>query len=283
MELKVTIDGIKLNDKTNILDVDVPEYLQQRISSGIPWMDELLGGGFLATQVIMLTGDPGAGKTTLSLQLADAITATGNICVYNSREESIAQVRNKIETLGLKNGFMVAPGYVFAGDLLEHCDRVKKANPNKQVFLVQDSLPTLDDGKYRGKKKRNSPALNWGRSAINGSTPARVMTMLTNWAKETHGTVVCINHVTKSGQYAGKGEVKHMIDTHLEMDLARDNSRSVYMSKHRFGTTAERYIIQMTSAGLSLAGKEGVQVVDEEPANDTGTTKARRRRRLKAV
>lgn len=283
MELKVTIDGIKVNDKTNILDVDVPDWLKVRISSGISWLDELLGGGFLATQAIMLTGDPGAGKTTLSLQLADAITASGNICVYNSREESLAQVRAKIEGLGLQNGFMVTPGYIFASDLLEHVNRVRSANPKKHVFLVQDSLPALDDGKYRGKKKKNAGGnVNWGVSCINSSTPARSMQMLTNWAKETHGTVVCINHVTKSGQYAGKGEVKHMIDTHMEMDLARDNSRSVYVSKNRFGTTADRYIISMTSAGLQLAAKEGVQVSVDEPANDVEEdVKPKRKRKLK--
>jgi DNA repair protein RadA/Sms len=279
--MKIEISGgVKLAETTNVLSIKVPEWLKNRVECGIPWLDEAAGGGFLATQVIMFTGDPGAGKTTVSLQLADAITGSGNICVFNGREESPEQTAMKVEKLGIKNGFIIAQ-HVFADKLLEQCDNIQKQNKGKHVFLIQDSLPTLDDGFYRTKKQPS-------RSCINGATPARSMAMLTSWAKLKHGTVLCINHVTKGGQFAGKNEIKHMIDAHLELAINKeDMSRELFFSKNRFGATSARYVVSMGQSGVQLVNKidnsieadaddEDEGVLEEKAAND-GAKKHRKR------
>lgn len=291
------IDGIELKPNTNVLDIKVPEWLKNRIMCGIPWIDEAVGGGFLATQVLMFTGDPGSGKTTVSLQLADAITGSNNICVFNSGEESPAQVALKAERLGIKHGFILAQ-HIFAEDLFNQLDHLRKEpkNKDKHVFIIQDSLPTLDDGYYRGKKGSKDE----NRSCINGATPARAMKKLTDWAKTNHGTVLTINHVTKGGQFAGKNEIKHMIDAHLELKVNKeDNSRVFSVSKNRFGDTSSEYVVGMHAQGLHLINKidksadlgvsdeaeEELAAAVEKDAVDNGTKKRRKRRSmgLKAV
>lgn len=292
MEIKgLDIDGIKLSTTTNILDIEVPAWLEERIESGIPWFDEALAGGFLATQVCMFTGVAGAGKTTMSLQLADSITASGNACLYNTREESLAQVALKVKELGLKSGFICSQ-HSFADDLLAHADKLK--TKNNHVIIIQDSLPALDDGFYRGKPKSK----NYNTPVFNSATPMRAAKKLTEWAKQKHGTAVFINHVTKGGDYAGKSGVKHVVDTHIHMDLdTDDNSRSLLITKNRFGATSAKYIIGMGQTGLSLLHKiDSAQPVHSDPEaqeelaaasaaseKEPGKKRNKRRHNLRAV
>lgn len=75
---------------TNILDLEVPAQLERTVKTGLKWFDEALGGeGMTPSTAMMLTGTPGAGKTTMCLQLADSITAQGHICLFNTGEESL--------------------------------------------------------------------------------------------------------------------------------------------------------------------------------------------------
>ena len=88
MNLNVGIKGLKRG--TNIKEVKVPNELRTRIKTGVSWFDDAVGGeGFVPSSVMMLTGTPGAGKTTMMLQLADSITAAGHVCLYNTGEESL--------------------------------------------------------------------------------------------------------------------------------------------------------------------------------------------------
>ena len=85
MNLTVGLKNFKRG--TNIAAVEVPQALRDRKPVGIEWFDDAIGGeGFVPSSVMMLTGTPGAGKTTLLLQLADAITKAGYICLYNTGE-----------------------------------------------------------------------------------------------------------------------------------------------------------------------------------------------------
>jgi len=276
MKLNIDVDGVKLGLDTNILDVEVPAYLEIRVTSGIDWLDEALGGGFVPTQVVMLTGMPGAGKTTLALQLADSLMATGTICLYNSREESVPQIAKTVQRLGLQNGFVISQ-HLFLDDLLEHADKLAKRE-KKRVLIIQDSLPTLDDGFYRNKR---------GESVMNSRTPLRAIRGLTEWAKHTHNIVVVINHVTKNGQAAGKQEVKHTLDTHIHVEISKeDNSRQLYAEKNRMGDTSSRYVIGMSSSGLRLLNKIDMTPsapVEEEEEQEEKPKKRRKKNHLRAA
>lgn len=247
MNLNVGIKDLKRG--TNINEIEVPDALRDRKKTGLEFLDDAVGGdGFVPSSVMMLTGTPGAGKTTMLLQMADAITKAGHMCLYNTGEESLFQVKMVVDRLKLKNGFLVGQDTNVA-DLLEHADAIRKANPRKQVFILQDSLQTLDDGKYEGN--------------TNSMTPVRCIEMLTDWAKSTYGIVTFIGQVNKDGVFAGKNTILHAIDVrgHLFID---DNKKSdtygeriFEVTKNRFGCNGRSYILGMQKTGLYEKGHFG--------------------------
>jgi DNA repair protein RadA/Sms len=231
---------------TDILKVEVPPQLRVRRMTGMTWFDQAIGGGFTPSTVMMVTGKPGAGKSTLVRQLADSVTRQGHIAVYNTGEESLYQVKMRVEKMDLRHGFKSGEeGY--AGKLLAFAREVQGSHPRHQVFLFQDSLQKLDDGHYKNGTTSN--------------TPVRCCELLKDWAKETYGIVVFIGQVTKSGQFAGKNEIKHAVDAHLELleDEDRDSptfgSKVMTVSKNRFGPDGIAVPYRLDEKGLH-AGEE---------------------------
>jgi DNA repair protein RadA/Sms len=244
MNLNVGIKGFKRG--TNINEIEVPQALRDRKKVGIEWFDDAIGGeGMVPSSVMMLTGTPGAGKTTMLLQLANAITGSGHMCLYNTGEESLYQVKMVAERLGLRNGFVVGQDTLVT-DLLEHADAVKKANPKKQIFILQDSLQTLDDGKWGG--------------ATNSMTPVRATEMLTDWAKANYGIVAFIGQVTKGGDFAGKQTILHAVDVRGQLYIDEEKKSETYgerifeVTKNRFGCSGKSYILGMERTGLVEKG-----------------------------
>ena len=244
MNLTVGIKGFKRG--TNINEIEVPEVLRARKKVGIEWFDDAIGGeGMVPSSVMMLTGTPGAGKTTMLLQLANSITGAGHICLYNTGEESLYQVKMVAERLRLRNGFVVGQD-TLVEDLLEHADQLRAANKGKQVFILQDSLQTLDDGKYGG--------------STNSMTPVRCVEMLTDWAKSTYSIVAFIGQVTKDGDFAGKQTILHAVDVRGQLFIDEQKKSETYgerifeVTKNRFGCSGKSYILGMERTGLFEKG-----------------------------
>ena len=263
MNVKVGIRDLK--DGTNILDINVPAKLKERHSTGIDFLDKALGGGgFVPSQVTMLTGTPGAGKTTCALQLANSLTKNGKVCLFNTGEESLYQTRMVAERLKIKDGFICGQD-ILVTNLLEKADVIRKANPNKQLFLIQDSLPTLDDGFYK----------DGGRT---GATPVRCCEMLINWAKDNYGIVIFINHVGKNGQFIGKNTVKHAIDAHAELFIDQDKKspyfgeRLLFIGKNRMGCAGKTMILGLKEDGLYEKGEISMfdSIEDEGQQENSG-------------
>ena len=245
MNLNVGIKGLKRG--TNINEISVPKQLRDRKKVGITWFDDALGGdGFVPSSVMMLTGTPGAGKTTLLLQLANAITAAGHICLYNTGEESLHQVKMVVERLGLRNGFVVGQD-TEVSDLLAHADDLRKANPGKQVFILQDSLQTLNDGKYGDH--------------TNSMTPLRCAELLTDWAKASYGVVIFIGQVNKDGDFQGKNGILHAIDIRGSLFVDNQKKSETYgerifeVTKNRFGCSGRAYVLGIRREGLYEKGE----------------------------
>ena len=239
--------GIKnLARGTNINDISVPEALRKRVKTGVTFFDEAVGGeGLVPSAVAMLTGTPGAGKTTMLLQLADSITKSGHICLYNTGEESLYQTKMVVERLGLKHGFVCGQD-IEVENLLNHADALRKANPGKQVFVLQDSLQTLDDGKYGG--------------STNSMTPVRCIEMLTAWAKSTYGIVAFIGQVTKGGDFAGKQTILHAVDLRGQLYIDQEKKSETYgerifeITKNRYGCSGLSYVLGIGKSGLYEKG-----------------------------
>ena len=184
MKLKVNHDVAR---GTNILSVEVPDELRRRIPTGLSHIDDALGGrGFTPSMVTLFTGTPGAGKTTLMLEAANALQGKGATVLFNTAEESLFQLKMTVERLRLRHGF-VAGQDTMVEDLLAHADELREANPNKPFFLIIDSLQTLNDGKY-------------GQNNTNSKTAERSLSLITDYCKENFCNAIVIGQVTKSGQ-----------------------------------------------------------------------------------
>lgn len=244
MTLNVGLKNLKRG--TNINEIEVPVQLRDRKKIDITWFDDALGGdGFVPSSVMMLTGTPGAGKTTLLLQLANAITAAGHICLYNTGEESLHQVKMVVERLGLRQGFVVGQDTLIS-DVIAHANDLRKDNPGKQIFILQDSLQTLDDGKWK--------------DGTNSMTALRCAEQLTDWAKETYGVVIFIGQVNKDGDFQGKNGILHAIDIRGQLYVDKQKKSETYgerifeVTKNRFGCSGRAYILGMRREGLYEKG-----------------------------
>jgi len=222
---------------TNILDVEVPEVLRTRVKTGINWLDDLYNGGLLRTMAILFTGGPGAGKTTLALQLANAFMRNGIMPLYNTCEESLYQIKMTVERLKFRHGFLCGEDRI--------CDKIINHAETQDVgVIIQDSLQTLIDPKYNNSSYRNN------------KSDQRCLEVLTDWAKETKKIVLVIGQVSKSGQFRGSMELKHAVDAHMHLSVDTDprsdtfEKRLLELQKYRFGPAGQYFVLDMRERGL---------------------------------
>jgi DNA repair protein RadA/Sms len=249
MKLNVKNDNIAFG--TNILDIKVPDQLRKRYKCGVDFIDDAFGGeGFTPSTITLFTGEPGAGKTTLTLELANALTSMGYCCLFNTAEESLHQVKMTCERLNLSSGF-VAGQETMVPTLLQNCDTLRKMYPTKPFFLIVDSLQTLNDGKY-------------GDDMINGSSAIRSLQMLTDYAKQHYINIICIGQVNKSGNMAGSQKLKHMVDSMLHLSIEKKDEtfkglRVLETIKNRFGGSGWTFFLDLKKEGFEEVARIGVK------------------------
>lgn len=249
MKLKVRNDSITFG--TNILDLKVPNKLRERHPCGVDYIDAAFGGeGFTPSTISLFTGEPGAGKTTLMLTLANALTSQGYTCLFNTAEESLYQVKLTCERLGLTSGF-VAGQESYVPRLLKNCNILRANNPEKPFFLIVDSLQTLNDGKY-------------GEEHTNGSSAVRSLQMLTDYAKQHYINVISIGQVNKSGSMAGSQKLKHMVDAMIHLSIEKKDEdfkgfRVLETVKNRFGGAGWTFYLDLKKEGFSEVARLGAK------------------------
>lgn len=250
MKLNIEVDG--LDKGTNVLEIEVPDHMRRRVFTKLDWVDDVLGEqGIVPSQAILFTGTPGAGKTTTMLQLADTLTKKGSMALFNTREESLYQVKMTAERLKLKSGFYVGQDEM-TDDVIAHARHVINKNPNKDFFLIVDSLQTLNDGKY-------------GPGVVNGQTAVRVTERLVDFCKRGHNGVYpilfCIGQVNKDGSFNGRNTIKHAVDTHLHLHIDEEKKSDTYgerileCTKNRFGFSGKRIVVGMSETGVYKKGE----------------------------
>ncbi len=249
MKLNVKRDGI--NFGSNILDLRVPAKLRERHKCGVSYIDDAFGGeGFTPSTISLFTGEPGAGKTTLMLTLADALTSQGYVCLFNTAEESLYQVKLTCERLDMKHGF-IAGQESYVPRLIKQCDALRKRSPGKPFFLIVDSLQTLNDGKY-------------GEENTNSQSAVRSLQMLTDYAKEHYINVICIGQVNKSGNMAGSQKLKHMVDAMLHLSIEKKDEdfkglRVLETIKNRFGGAGWTFFMDLKGNGFNEVARIGAR------------------------
>jgi DNA repair protein RadA/Sms len=202
-----------------------------RWSTGFAELDRVLGSGVVEGSVVLAGGEPGIGKSTLFLQVADAVARQGKKVLYISGEESLRQVRLRAGRLGV-NGDIV----LLAETELNSCiARMRETAPD---FVVVDSIQTLYSSRL-------------GPAAGSLSQIKECAAQLTREAKTSGAAVFIIGHVTKEGAIAGPRAVEHMVDTVLYFEGERQGTfRILRAVKNRFGSTNEIGVFDMRDDGM---------------------------------
>ena len=211
---------------------EIPEPRLRRIPTGIGEFDRVLNQGFVLGGVYLLGGDPGIGKSTLTLQAADHIARQGLKVLYVTAEESLFQLKERAKRLEVDMERIFAIAEADLTTILEHAESIE---PN---LLVIDSIQTI-----------YNPEL----PSVPGSV-AQVRecgSQLLRFAKLSNTTVIAIGHVTKDGTLAGPRTLEHMVDAILYLEGERDTGlRILRAAKNRFGPTDEIGVFEITERGL---------------------------------
>jgi len=248
LKIKTSIDGF--DNGTNILEVEVPKALRKRHASGLTYFDDALGGkGFTPSAVGLYTGTPGAGKTTMMLELANALTFSGATVLFNTAEESLYQLKMTVERLKLRTGF-IAGQEVMVPEILKHCDELRAQSPGKPFFLIVDSLQCLNDGKY-------------GTHQTNSKTAQRSLALITDYCKQHFCNAILIGQVTKGGQMAGANVLKHMVDFMMTLDVERKDEdligcRVLQTEKNRFGGAGHTFFLTLRERGFQEVARVSI-------------------------
>lgn len=202
---------------------------QHRISTGVSEVDRVLGGGIVAGSVILLAGEPGIGKSTLMLQLAQKCQKT--VC-YVSGEESPSQIKIRAQRLGIEGDkLLLLPE--------TNIDRVIASLERQQgEVVIVDSIQTIFTTRL------DSVAGSVGQVRESASAIIR-------FAKSQGKPIFLIGHITKEGAIAGPKVLEHMVDVVVYFEGDKFSSlRLLRSSKNRFGATDEVGIFEMTDGGL---------------------------------
>jgi DNA repair protein RadA/Sms len=228
--------------------LEVPEESLARLASGIPLLDRVLGGGIVQGGTVLLAGEPGIGKSTLLLEVAEALARAGRGVLYVSAEESPRQLRLRAERLGCAH-----PGLLVAGETSLEAILGAVAERAPEVLVV-DSIQAV-------------------RSLTLESLPGSVAQVrtcaegLVTWAKAADCALFLVGHVTKEGHIAGPKSLEHLVDTVLAFEgEAGQDHRLLRASKNRFGPTGEVALFTMHDDGLEpVADPSGVLLAQRRP------------------
>ena len=210
--------------------VDVEADEAERISTGIPELDRVLGGGLVPASLVLVGGEPGVGKSTLLLSALAAISKERRALLVTG-EESTAQVKLRAARLGGAGKVEI----LAETELETVCATLERERPD---VCVIDSVQTL----YSSEVGSAPGSVSQVREAA-----ARLLRV----AKQSHVATFLVGHVTKDGAVAGPRVLEHLVDCVLQFEGDRYHAHRVLRAaKNRFGSTNELGVFEMTGAGL---------------------------------
>lgn len=226
---------------------------EDRVSTGLPELDRVLGGGLVPGSAVLIGGDPGIGKSTLLLQAMGAFAASGHRVLYVSGEESMRQIRLRGERLGALSEDLL----VYSETSLEKIlSTVKESAPG---VVVIDSVQTVATDELE-----SSPG--------SVSQVREVSSRLISCVKNMEIPLFLVGHVTKDGAIAGPKVLEHMVDTVLYFEGERGHPfRILRAVKNRFGSVMEIGVFEMKESGLEEVLNPSEIFLAERPEGASGS------------
>lgn len=231
---------------------DLKEEKLVRFKTNISEIDRVLGGGMLPGSLVLLSGEPGIGKSTLVAQIASSV-GSQLVTTYVSGEESATQVKDRMERL--KVNFSKIK-FISETNVEKILVSVLKEKP---AVLVVDSIQTI----YSSLLPSESGSVSQIRAAT---------VKFLELAKENNIAIILIGHVTKDGQVAGPKALEHIVDTVLYLESEPGSNFCFLRStKNRFGSVNELGVLEMTSEGFVEVKNPGAVFIDSMDTDISGS------------
>ncbi len=230
--------------------LEIPKYI--RTSTGMNELDRVLGGGLVDSSAVLLSGEPGIGKSTLLLQICSELGRTRKV-LYVSGEESKGQLKLRAQRLDISGENIYLLTETDLDNVLDECERIAP-----DVIII-DSIQTLSSADFS--------------SAQGSVTQVRECALsLINYGKSTGSAVFLVGHVNKEGGISGPKILEHMVDAVLYFEGERINSyRIIRAIKNRFGSTNEIGVFEMSDRGLIEIPNPSEVIMAERPKNTSGS------------
>ena len=230
---------------------EIRESNHRRIDTGYSEVNRVLGGGLVPGSLVLLGGEPGIGKSTLSLQLA--LTAHSLRTLYVSGEESAEQIGMRAERLGIAN----EECYIYSETLLENI--LLQIQQHQPDVVVIDSIQTI----YTETIDSSAGSVSQIRECA---------ASLLKYAKTTGTSIFIIGHITKDGTIAGPKILEHIVDVVLQFEGDGNNVYRILRGiKNRFGSTNEIGVFEMCEQGLAEVENPSLMLISGKPKNTPGS------------
>ena len=232
----------------------VEDHGHEPFGTGLEALDRVLGRGLVPGSALLMGGEPGIGKSTLLLQMAGAVAASGKLVLYASGEESLQQIKDRANRLGMLHDNLLALSTSRVEDVLPLLE-----GDGAPDLLIVDSVQT-----FTSESAEGLPG--------NVSQVRAVATEIVDACKRGTTTVVLVGHVTKDGALAGPRLLEHMVDTVISLEGDRRQMfRLLRVLKNRFGPNQELLVFQMVRQGLEVVEDPATYFLGARDASLSGT------------
>lgn len=231
---------------------EITNDIETRISTGIKEFDRVLGGGIVSGSLVLLSGDPGIGKSTILLQICEHL-GKNHVVLYVSGEESASQIKLRANRLGVftENLFVLSQT-----DVSTIIETIKSTKPD---VVIIDSIQTM--------------IYDECSSSAGSVTQVRECTNIFMHTAKSFGIpIIVVGHVNKDGAIAGPKVLEHIVDTVLYFEGERNYSYRILRGvKNRFGSTNEIGVFEMMQSGLREVENPSLLMLSGRPKNTSGT------------